>query len=71
MVKISISQLNSHLTCPGGVNVGMEQRGDELHLGRSGGEVVLEDDLTFVETALPGSSFFPGDSEPDKSVTIS
>ena len=49
----------------------MEQRGDELHLGRSGGEVVLEDDLTFVETALPGSSFLAGDSEPVKRSTIS
>ena len=44
----------------------MEQRGHELHLGRSGGEVVLEDDLTFVETALPGSSFLAGDSKPVK-----
>merc|ERR1719219_380311 len=49
--------------CAGGVNVGVEQGGDELHLGRSRGEIVLEDDLAFVETALPGGSFLPGDSE--------
>ena len=45
----------------------MEQWGDELHLGRSRGEVVLEDDLTFVEPALPGSSFLSGNPEPEKS----
>ena len=44
----------------------MEQGGDELHLGRSGGEVVLEDYLPFVEAALPGGSFLTGDSEPTK-----
>ena len=49
----------------------MEQGGDELHLGRSRGEIVLEDDLAFVETALPGGSFLAGDSEPVKSPTIS
>ena len=63
----SILQLSA-LTCPGGVNVGVEQRGDELHLGRSRGEVVLEDDLTFVESTLPGSPFLPGDAEPEKRV---
>ena len=62
--KTSISQLNSDLTCPGGVDVGVEQWGDELHLGRSRGEVVLEDDLTFVEPALPGSSLLPRDPKP-------
>ena len=65
LLEIS-TELSFDLTCPGGVNVGVEQRGDELHLGRSGGEVVLEDDLTFVETALPGSSFLAGDSKPVK-----
>ena len=54
------------LTCAGGVNVRVEQGGDELHLGRSGGEVVLEDYLTLVEAALPGGSFLTGDSEPTK-----
>ena len=49
----------------------MEQWGDELHLGRSRGEVVLEDDLTFVEPALPGSSLLPRDPEPGHSSTVS
>ena len=44
----------------------MEQGGDELHLGGSGGEVVLEDYLTLVEASLPGGSFLTGDSEPTK-----
>ena len=65
--SIPFCQLSA-LTCPGGVNVGVEQRGDELHLGRSRGEVVLEDDLTFVESTLPGSPFLPGDAEPEKRV---
>ena len=56
--------------CSRGVYVGVEQRGDKLHLRRSRGEIVLEDDLTFVETALPGSSFLAGDSEPVKRSTI-
>ena len=33
----------------------MEERGDELDLGRSGGEVLLEDHVALVETALPRS----------------
>ena len=42
----------------------MEQWRNKLDLGRSGGEVVLEDDLAFVEPALPGGPFLPGDPEP-------
>merc|ERR550519_1430575 len=57
------SSKDGETDCPGGVNVGVEQWRDKLHLGRSRGEIVLEDDLTFVETALPGSSFLAGDSE--------
>ena len=49
----------------------MEQWGKKLDLGWGRGEVILEDDLAFVETALPGGSFLPGDSEPVKSPTIS
>ena len=49
----------------------MEQRGNKLDPGWSGGEVVPKDDLTFVETTLPGSSFLPGDSEPEKESTVS
>ena len=45
----------------------MEKRGDKLHFGRSGGEVVIEGDLTFVETSLPGGSVLTGDSEPVQS----
>ena len=41
----------------------MEQWGDELDLGRSCRELILEDDLTFVEPALPGSSFLSRDSK--------
>jgi len=53
--------------CPGGINVGVEQWRNKLHFGGSGREVVLEDDLAFVEPTLPGSPFLPGDSKPIKS----
>ena len=43
----------------------MEQWRDELHLGGSGGEVVIEDDLTLVESSLPGSALLARDTEPE------
>ena len=43
----------------------MEQRGDELDLGGSGGEVVLEDDLALVQPALPGGALLTGDPVPE------
>ena len=58
------------LTCPGVENVGMEERDVKPHFGRSGWEVVLEDDLTFVEPSLPGGPNHPGNSEPAKNPVI-
>ena len=42
----------------------MEEWGHELDLGRSGGEVILEDDLTLVEAALPRCALLTGDTVP-------
>ena len=42
----------------------MEEWGHELNLGRSGGEVILEDDLTLVEAALPRCALLAGDAVP-------
>ena len=43
----------------------MEQRGNKLDPGWSGGEVVLEDDLAFVQSSLPRGAFLAGDAVPD------
>ena len=43
----------------------MEQWRHELDLGGSGGEVILEDDLAFVQSSLPGGTLLPGDSVPE------
>ena len=53
-----------YLTRAGGVHVGMEQRGHKLDLGGSGGEVILEDDLTFVQSSLPGGPLLAGNPVP-------
>ena len=50
---------------PRGIHVGVEQWGHELDLGWSGGEVVLEDDLAFVQSSLPRGAFLAGDAVPD------
>ena len=42
----------------------MEEWGHELDLGRSGGEVILEDDLALVEAALPRCALLTGDAVP-------
>ena len=42
----------------------MEEWGHELDLGRSGGEVILEDDLTLVEAALPRCALLAWDAVP-------
>ena len=42
----------------------MEEWGHELDLGRSGGEVILEDDLALVEAALPRCALLAGDAVP-------
>ena len=42
----------------------MEEWGHELDLGRSGGEVILEDDLPLVEAALPRCTLLTGDTVP-------
>ena len=47
----------------------MEQRGDELDLGGSGGEVILEDDLALVQPTLPGGALLTGDPVPE--ITLS
>ena len=52
------------LTSSRRINVGVEERGNELDLGRGGWEVVLEDDLTLVETSLPRGSLLSRDPVP-------
>ena len=42
----------------------MEQWRHELDLGRSGGEVILEDDLAFVKSSLPGGSLLARNAVP-------
>lgn len=42
----------------------MEQWRHELDLGGSGGEVILEDDLAFVQSSLPGGALLAGNSVP-------
>ena len=51
-------------TGPGRVDVGVEERRDEPDLGRSGGEVILEDDLSPVQAALPHRAQLTRDPEP-------
>ena len=46
------------------VDIGVEEWGHELDLGRSGGEVILEDDLPLVEAALPRCTLLTGDTIP-------
>ena len=50
--------------CSRWVDIGVEERGHELHLGGCGGEVILEYDLSLVKSSLPRSSFLAGDSIP-------
>lgn len=45
----------------------MEQWRHELDLGGSGGEVILEDDLAFVQSSLPGGSLLARNAVPDES----
>jgi len=45
-----------------GVDIWVEERGHKLDLGWSGGEIILEDDLTLVESPLPGCSLLPRDA---------
>ena len=52
------------LTGAGWVDIGVEEWGHELDLGRSGGEVILEDDLPLVEAALPRCALLTGDTVP-------
>ena len=51
-------------TSSGRVDVGVEERWDESDLGRSGGEVILEDDLSPVQAALPHRALLARDPEP-------
>merc|ERR1719422_1768476 len=44
------------------VDIGVEERGHKLDLGRSGGEIVLEDDLALVEPSLPRGSLLARDA---------
>ena len=55
----------NRLTGAGGVDIWVEERGDERHLGWSRGEVVLEDDLALVQPALPGGALLTGDPIPE------
>ena len=43
----------------------MEEWGHELDLGWGGGEVILEDDLSFVETSFPWSTLLAWDAVSD------
>ena len=52
------------LTGAGWVDIGVEEWGHKLDLGRSGGEVILEDDLPLVEAALPRCALLAGDAVP-------
>ena len=52
------------LTGAGWVDIGVEEWGHKLDLGRSGGEVILEDDLALVEAALPRCALLTGDAVP-------
>ena len=56
-------------TSSGRVDVGVEERRDEPHLGRSGGEVILEDDLSPVQNMnlLPHHEIHGAVSVPDGS----
>lgn len=47
----------------GRVHVGVEERRDELDLGRACRVLVLEDHLAFVEASLPRGALFAGDGE--------
>ena len=53
------------LTGPRGVHVGVEQWRHELDLGGSGGEVILENDLAFVQSSLPGSALLARNAVPE------
>ena len=43
----------------------MEQWRHELDLGGSGGEVILEDDLAFVQSSLPGGALLARNAVPE------
>ena len=51
-------------TSSGRVDVGVEERRDEPDLGRSGGGVIPEDDLSPVQAALPHRAQLARDPEP-------
>ena len=66
--RVLVDLLKVYLTCSGGVHVGVEQRGHKLDLGGSGGEVILENDLTFVQSSLPGCPLLAGNPVPGKNI---
>ena len=47
----------------GWVDIGVEEWGHKPDLWRSGGEVILEDDLSLVKTSFPGSPLLSRNSE--------
>ena len=46
----------------------MEKRRDKLVLGGSGREVILEDDLAFVQSSLPGGPLLAGNPVPVENI---
>ena len=63
-VLLLVQDAETH--CARWVDIGVEQWWHELHLGWCGGEVILEDDLTLVESTFPWSTFLTRDSIPEQ-----